>query len=114
MFKLKADDTFTWPVKAKTPDDGKFKTVTFSAVFNILPQTEITGLMGDEGDESAGALRVLDAALVSFTDIDVEGDDGETVTDHDERQEIIFKYPFMVTALTEAFAAGTAGRRLKN
>lgn len=114
MFVLKAEDKFTWPVKAKTPDSGKFKTVTFEAVFNILPQTEITTLMGDEGDESAGTLRVLDAALVSFTGIDVTGYDEEPVADDDERKEIIFRYPFMVSALSEAFAAGTAGRRTKN
>jgi hypothetical protein len=112
MFKLKAEDTFTWPVKAKVPDDGKYKTVNFSATFKIIPQPEITALLG-EGD-TGGSMRVLDAALVSFSGIDVEGDDGETVTDHAERKEILFRYPFMVAAISDAFAAGISGYRAKN
>ena len=111
MFKLKQDDTFTWPVKAKVPDDGKYKTITFSATFKILSQPEITAMIGDD---EGGSMRVLDAALVSFTGIDVEDDNGDAVTDNDERKEVLFKYPFMVSAVSDAFAAGISGYRSKN
>ncbi|MCB0249854.1 MAG: hypothetical protein KDI07_14865 [Anaerolineae bacterium] len=113
MFKLKADDTFTWPVKAKVPEDGKYKTVAFSATFKILSQDEISRLIGDD-DVAGSSRRILEQALISFTGIDVEGDDGETVTDHDERKEILFKYPFMVSAVSDAFAAGISGHKAKN
>lgn len=113
MFKLKADDTFTWPVKAKVPEDGKYKTVSFSATFKILSQDEISALLiGD--DEAGSSKRVLEQALISFSGIDVEGDDGEPVTDDEDRKEILFKYPFMVSAVSNAFAAGISGYKAKN
>ena len=112
MFKLKANDTFSWPVKAKVPNGGKFETVKFEAVFKVLPQAEIMGLMSD--DPEGGGLRVLDAALVSFSGIDVEDDDGDLVTDPDERKIILFKYPFFVSGVSDAFAAGNSGHRSKN
>lgn len=114
MFKIKAEDTFTWPIKAKVPEDGKYKVVNFSAVFKIIPQPEITAMMVSEDGEAGGSMRVLDAALVSFTGIDVEGDDGQIVTDHDERKAILFRYPYMVAAVSNAYAEGISGYRAKN
>lgn len=113
MFTLKSEDTFTWPVKAKVPDNGKYETVKFTATFKVLSQPEITALIGED-DAEGGGMRVLDAALVSFAGIDVEDDDGEAVSDHDERKEILFKYPFMVSAVSDAFSAGLSGYRTKN
>ena len=94
MFKLKAEDTFSWPVKAKVPNAGQYQTVKFEAVFKVLSQTEINNLMGDiVEDAEAGSLRVLDNALISFSGIDVEDLDGQPVDDPDERKEILFRYP---------------------
>jgi len=110
MFKLKTESTFTWPVKAKVPEDGKHKNVNFSAEFKIIPQPEIQAML--EGDEG-GSMRVLDAVLVSFSGIDVEGDNGEIITDHAERKAMLFRYPFMVAAVSNAYAEGLSGYRAK-
>lgn len=111
MFKIKADDTFTWPVKAKVPQDGKHKTVQFDATFRVLPQAEINAILEEDGGNS---MRVLDIALISFSGIDVEGEDGEAVTDHAERKLVLFRHPYMVAAVSNAYAEGIAGYRTKN
>lgn len=116
MFKIKESQTFTWPVKAKVPEDGKYKTVQFMATFNILSSERMAALAkGDEdGDVLTGSLRILREALVSFDGIDVEDAEGNLLTEDEERNDLILRYPFFVSALSDAYAAGVAGYRAKN
>lgn len=113
MFTLKADATFQWPVKAKVPEEGKYKAVNFTATFKVLSQKDITRLT-EGGPVSENSQRVLDEAIVTFEGIDIAEEDGEKVTDDDRRKEIILQHPYMVSALSEAFSSGIAGYRIKN
>jgi hypothetical protein len=110
-FKLKAADVFTWPVKAKVPNDGKYETVNFEVTFNVLSQAEINDLVGD--GEAGSAVRLFNKAIASFTGIDVEDADGDLVTDEDERRDILLSKPFFVNAISDAWAAGLRGSRSK-
>lgn len=111
MFTLKAEGTFTWPVKAKAPEDGKYVPVNFEATFRVLSQKQIT----DYAREGEGAaVRTLEEALISFEGIDIVNAEGEKVSDDDDRREIILVHPYMVKALSDAFASGIAGHRIKN
>jgi hypothetical protein len=112
MFTLKESNTFEWPIRAKVPEGGKHKTITFTGTFRVLSSAEINDLNGD-GSDPDGALKVLNAALVRF-DLPVEDADGDTVIDDDERRAILLKHPFLVNAASEAFAAGISGRIAKN
>ena len=114
MFTLKAESTFEWPVVAKAPKNGgTYEKVTFNATFRVLSQ-EVINNLSDSGSLSTGSVRVLREALVSFTGLDVAEEDGEQVTDFDRRIEIILDHPYMVKALSDAFASGMAGKAIKN
>lgn len=113
MFTLKAEATFDWPVSAKAPKNGTYHKVEFEATFKVLSQEDINRLSND-GDASTASLRVIREALVSFTGIDVLDEDGNQVTDHDQRKEIIISHPYMVKAMSDAFASGMAGKAIKN
>jgi hypothetical protein len=115
MFILKSEATFKWPVKALAPENGKHLKVEFEATFKILSQETINKLTSD-GDMSSGSVRVMNEAVVNFTGIDVAEADGKKIDDddHDRRIEIILQHPYMVKALSDAFAAGMAGHRIKN
>lgn len=111
MFKLKAQNTFTWTVVAKVPEDNKHKKVTFDAEFNVLSQEKISELM--DNDLEQGTVRVLEKALLRY-EMDVVDDKDEPVTDLDERRKMILTYPYFVKALSDAYAAGVSGFRAKN
>lgn len=112
MFKLKAQDTFTWPAKAKVPTGGKYQTVNFDVTFNVLSQSEINELVGE--GEAGSAVRLFTRAVDSFTGIDVEDSDGGVVTDEDERKAILLSVPYFVNAVSDAWTSGLSGSRSKN
>jgi hypothetical protein len=112
MFKLKAQDTFTWPAKAKVPSDGKYQTVPFDVTFNVLSQAEMDELVGEE--EAGASIRVLTRAIKSFSGIDVYDEDDNPVEEDEERKAILLRYPYFVNALTDAWRAGLSGARGKN
>ena len=113
-FKIKTEQTFTWPVKAKVPEDGRYKSVSFEATFNILSNDRMNDLVRGDDDPVGGSLRILREALVSFSGIDVEDDRGELITDDEDRNAAILRYPFFVEALSDAFLRGIGGDRTKN
>lgn len=108
MFKLKADDVFTWPVKAKRPEDGKHIPVNFNATFKVLAQERVLELL-----ESGGQIAVLREAVVSV-DHPVADENDNDVTDEDERREIILKVSWLIEPLADAWRAGMEGRKAKN
>jgi len=112
MFELREVSTFVWPAVAKVPQAGKYIKVEFEATFKVLSQPEIAALIGDDAD--GGSLRVLREALVSFKGISVVDADGDAVEDDDERNEMLLSKPYFVNALSEAWASGISGRKVKN
>lgn len=112
MFEMRELDTFKWPAKAKVPQDGKYISVPFEATFKVLSQDEINTLIGD--DPEGGSLRVLREALISFEGFPVKDADGELIEDDEDRNAIILNKPYFVNALSEAWASGISGRRIKN
>jgi hypothetical protein len=112
MFELREQDTFSWPAKAKVPVNGQYQTVPFDVTFKVLSQPEISALIGE--DDPGASLRVLREALISFSGFPVKDINGEEVEDLEERKDIILSKPFFVNAISEAWASGISGRRIKN
>ncbi len=111
-FKIKEDaGTFNWQVTAWVPEDGKHKPVKFTATYKVISQSEINRMM-EEGE--GGSMRVLDAALISFTGVDPEYPDGTVAEDLEERKRILFQFPFFVAAVSNAYAEGMSGHKPKN
>lgn len=108
MFSLKADETFKWPVKPRVPVDvGKYETVQFTAVFNVLSSEEIASF---DSDEENAPISLLRRALVRFEDanfeVDCEGDEA--------RNELLLSKPYMIRPLIDAFNKGLTGYKAKN
>jgi hypothetical protein len=112
MFELREQETFTWPAKAKVPVDGTYLNVPFNVTFKVLSQPEISALIGD--DDAGASLRVLREALVSYSGFPVKDANGRDVDDTEERNDILLSKPYFVSALSEAWASGISGRRIKN
>ena len=109
-FTLKSAQTFTWPVVAYVPTESKHRKVTFDATFNIVSPERVNELLED------GSMAILKEALVAFTGMGIEDEVGNEIPEdnQEERCERILLYPFMVTALSDAYAEGIAGRKGKN
>lgn len=107
MFTLKEEETFEWPVKPRVPHNGQYKTLNFTAEFNVLSMDEITALDGDDDNAATALLR---KALVRFKDedfpVDAEGDD--------DRNALLLSKPYMIRPLLDAFNKGLSGYRSKN
>ena len=112
MYELREQDTFTWPAKAKVPADGQYISVSFNVTFKVLSQPEISALIGE--DDAGASLRVLREALVSYSGFPVKDSSGRDVDDLEERKDIILGKPYFVNAISEAWASGISGRRIKN
>lgn len=71
MFKLKTNRTHPWPVKLAIVDEhGKTQEGEFTAVFNIMPNSE----MKERKDE-----RALDVLLESVRDIELTDASGKVL-----------------------------------
>jgi len=112
MFVLRESSTFDWVVKAKVPQGKKRVGVSFTATFNLLDQNVVDEMLVNE--DTRDPYKFLDMALVSFTDMDVQDDEGNNVTEDDERNAIILKSSLFIDPLMIAYTAGAAGHKGKN
>lgn len=113
MFTLKEEETFKWPVKPKVPVGvGKYETVQFTAVFNVLSSEEIEAISPDprKDDDEKTVTNFLRRILSSFEDetfpVDAEGDE--------ERNELLISKPYMQRPLIDSFNKGLSGYKAKN
>lgn len=70
MFKLNTQRTYKYPVTVTVYDGEKEKSGTFTAVYKVMPTTELTA-------EENRDKRLLDMVLVGAEDIEVDGPDGQ-------------------------------------
>ena len=61
MFVLKEENTFTWPVKVKVPQDKKHKVQIFDCEFKVISKSRLTEISEMPLDERTvgGSRRAL-------------------------------------------------------
>lgn len=112
MFVLRPNDTFDWTVKARVPEKGKRVGLSFTATFNLLEQSVVEELIVDPETRDSG--KFLEQALVSFTGFDVEDEEGNKITDDDDRNSAIRRSTLFIDPLIKAYSDGVAGSAGKN
>ena len=106
MFKLTEQQEYWWPVTVSFPKDGSFTKHTFTALFRVIPTTQVADLARDD------PRKILADALIGWKDI-VDDDHNEIPYSEEVRDQLLDN-PFATRALAEALANSVSGRREKN
>lgn len=76
MFKLNTSRTYKYPVNVVFYDeDGREQSGKFTALFRVIPNSELREMRGDE--------MVLTRALVGVEGLEIAGEDGQPLTGKD-------------------------------
>lgn len=115
MFKIASKPTFKWPVKFKViGDNGKYESVSFTAEFNRLNQTEIQDLLDKLKDESAdyNDVKLCREVMVGFEG--VQDEDGQTLDYDDTARDMVLDVPGAASNIARTFFEALGGAREKN
>ncbi|MBZ9574419.1 hypothetical protein [Modicisalibacter sp. MOD 31.J] len=95
MFTLNTQRTYRQPVNLTVYDErGKEKTGSFTATFKVMPHDQLR--------EQPDGVTLLDAVLVSVSDIEVPGPDGKAL-EGEELLEAVKNDPAASVALVTAY-----------
>jgi len=109
MFKITDNPTFTRTVTIRVPADGGYISETLTAVFNVLPVTEMNSF--DLATEK-GARAFLTAAIHSLDDIGDEN--GKPLPYSDQLRDKVLDLPYARAALAEEYTRSVEGAREGN
>lgn len=104
MFKIVEKTSIEWPVNVEVPQDGGRTTKhSFSAVFRVLPQEEITSLAENNEDPV-----FLSEVLIGWSGVADES--GTPIEYSDEMKAKLLSIPYVRRAVLVAFFEASNGK----
>lgn len=112
MFQIDQEASYSWPVRVKIADAGKFKTATFTVQFKRFKQDELENLL--KAEYEGGWKEFLRLVVVGFGEDVMNGSD--PLPFNEANLEILMNAnaPHVVNALVAAFRESVATGATKN
>jgi len=111
-FILAKEPRWTWPVKVRVPvDGGRHEEQVFEATFRLIDDANREALFADR-DAVAGSRAFLEAAIVGWSGVTDEK--GTPIPFAPSTLAQLVRIPFVLAALSEAYAEGIAGAARRN
>ena len=110
---LKQQDNYSWPIKVKLPEDGKYKQFSFEVTFKMLPTSRFLEMveLSEKGD--INDLDIVREVVIGWAGIlDDKGEEMPFVKKKFEELLEVFGVP---QAIAQAFVESqTGGAKRKN
>ena len=113
MFKLSDKTSYTWPVKYRVPDGGKYADVEFTAEFKRLTSSRLEQLARDAGEGKVNDDTFIAEVLLGWSGIKTAAGE-EFEYSAGNRDLLLDTFPGLRYAVVTAFQESIAGAVRKN
>jgi hypothetical protein len=113
MFKLSEKTSYTWPVKYRLPDGGKYDNVEFVAEFKRLSQSRLEELAGQARDGKIKDEAFVEEILLGWSGIKTAAGE-EFEYSAGNRDLLLDTFPGLRYAVVTAFQESIQGSVRKN
>lgn len=110
LVKRKHKGSYTWPVKLKIAEDGRYETHTFRGVFKKFSQNDFDSIVEGINNGNLKDRDVTDQVLIGWSGI--EDDEGRVLefNNPDDREDVLNVPGFCAAIVGVFFETGTGGR----